>query len=173
MSNNERLKYGQISFDRTVESDLDQVLKWERGSENASFIRHWPLEKHRAAIVNPDIAHFTIQNLTTSAPIGYVILIGTQDPDLNLEFKRIVVAEKGQGYGRNAVRLIKIFAFEQLHFHRLWLDVMEHNNRAYRLYESEGFKVEGVRREAVKQGEGFVSLTLMSMLQHEYIPPSK
>jgi RimJ/RimL family protein N-acetyltransferase len=66
------------------------------------------------------------------------------------------------------LRLIKNLAFEQLHAHRLWLDVKDFNYIARRLYEKEGFIVEGILRECIKVGDRFESLVLMSTLQSEY-----
>jgi RimJ/RimL family protein N-acetyltransferase len=91
-------------------------------------------------------------------------------PDRAIEFKRIAIssAEHGHGFGREAVRLLTRVSFEEWKAHRLWLDVMEHNTRAQRLYFSEGFVKEGMLRGSLKRGEQYVSLLLMSILEHEY-----
>jgi RimJ/RimL family protein N-acetyltransferase len=86
--------------------------------------------------------------------------------DRAVEFKRIVIKEKGNGFGRAAVRFIKKYVFEELGFNRLWLEVLENNERAYQLYKSEGFVDEGVHREW--QGDKYISLIVMSMLRGEY-----
>ena len=98
----------------------------------------------------------------------FVILAGIDPPGGSIEFRRLVVQEKGVGFGREAVRLVKREAFRHFRAHRLWLDVFEHNQRAKALYVSEGFKVEGMLREHVNwQGE-WRSLVVMSMLRREY-----
>jgi diamine N-acetyltransferase len=71
-------------------------------------------------------------------------------------------------YGRAAVRAIKRHAFETLAAHRLWFDVKEHNTRARAVYEKEGFCYEGTLRECQKGPDGFESLVVMSVLEHEY-----
>ena len=101
---------------------------------------------------------------------GHVILVGLESADLSLEFKRIVIPGKGRGLGRDTVRAVKRFAFEELKFHRLWLEVLTTNHRAKALYASEGFTEEGIHREALRQGERFHSLIVMSMLAGEYTP---
>ncbi len=53
-----------------------------------------------------------------------------------------MVTDKGRGYGRHALRMIKKMYLEDLKTRRLWLDVRPDNPRAKRLYESEGFEVE-------------------------------
>ena len=47
---------------------------------------------------------------------------------------------------------------------------MEDNNRAIWLYTSEGFIKEGMLREALKIGDRYVSLIVMSVLQSEDLP---
>jgi RimJ/RimL family protein N-acetyltransferase len=99
-----------------------------------------------------------------------VILVGLENPDYNLEFKRIVIADKRRGFGREAVCLIKEYAFEYLKMHRLWLEVMVENTGAFAMYQTEGFINEGLHREAVKHGDSYSSLRVMSMLADEYQP---
>jgi RimJ/RimL family protein N-acetyltransferase len=102
--------------------------------------------------------------------VGYLILFGIGDEDRSLLLKRIVIAEKGKGLGRDTMRLLKKIAFEQLGAHRLWLDVVVHNTRAQRLYETEGFIVEGTLREAAEIQGRFESLLVMSILESDYEP---
>jgi len=157
-----------ISLRPTTIIDLDLVIQMERDYENEGFIRQWSVDKHKSAISDDSIAHLIIESASEKRILGYIILLGINDPDGNIEFKRIVVREKGKGYGRKAVRLVKRFAFEKQNCHRLWLEVMENNQRAYKLYESEGFIPEGVHRESLKQGDKYISLKVMSILAQEY-----
>ncbi|WP_326536991.1 GNAT family N-acetyltransferase [Pseudorhodoferax sp.] len=83
-----------------------------------------------------------------------------------------MLQNKGQGLGRACVRLLKQLAFTQLRAHRFWLDVMSLNERAHRLYLSEGFVEEGRLRESVRVNiegaDGYDSLIVMSMLDREF-----
>ena len=157
-----------ITIGATAEADLDTILAMERSDDNTPYIRQWSREKHLEAISDKNIGHFVIQSADDEKIVGYIILIGLENPDKGVEFKRIVINEKGNGYGRAAVRFIKKYVFEELGFHRLWLEVLENNNRAYQLYKSEGFVDEGIHRESLRQGETYLSLIVMSMLRHEY-----
>ena len=158
-----------VRFRPTRPEDLDFVMAQEVHDENSAYIRHWSREKHLTAIYDPNFAHFIVETMQDEQPVGFVILIGVQEPDGNLEFKRIAISEKGNGYGREAVRLIKKFAFEETRTHRLWLEVVENNDRAFKLYESEGFVTEGTHRESAVMGGQRVSLIAMSMLRREYM----
>ena len=170
MTENPIIQSDRIAFRPTADTDLDLVLRLERDKDNAPFIRQWSLERHRAAIADSNIAHLVVWTITDDRIIGYIILIGRENPDLNLEFKRIVIDDKGKGFGREAMILVEKYVFENLGVHRLWLEVMEHNRRAFELYKSVGFTIEGMHREAVKQGEEFTSLHVMSILAQEYKP---
>jgi diamine N-acetyltransferase len=59
-------------------------------------------------------------------------------------------------------------AFRTLGAHRVWLDVMLHNARARRAYQAAGFVLEGVLRDALRVGDGYRSLAVMSVLRSEW-----
>ena len=158
----------EIELRRTTENDLPYVLSAEGDDDNSRFIAVWPEEKHRAALGDENIEHLIIALKPHSQCIGFAILAGLQAENRSIEFMRIVVTDKGKGYGRAAVRAIKCHAFDTLSAHRLWLDVKEHNTRARAVYEKEGFRYEGTLRECLKGPEGFESLVVMSVLEQEY-----
>jgi diamine N-acetyltransferase len=157
-----------IRLVRTTEDDLDFVLSAEQSSENRAFVTVWTREQHLDALASEDLSHLIIENSAEGSRVGYIILAGLADAHQSIEFRRIVVTEKGKGYGKEALRVVKRLAFEELKAHRLWLDVKEHNVRARHLYEAEGFVAEGVLRECIKTDDGFESLVLMSILSSEY-----
>ena len=153
----------------TMQSDLEFVLSLEQDDANLPFITPWDRVQHEGAIRFPDFRHFIIEGGVGLDAVGFMILIGCRSRHQSLELKRMVVRDKGQGYGRAALRMTKKVAFDDLGAHRLWLDFKSHNTRARALYESEGFIVEGTLREAVRVASGFDSLVVMSMLQPEFI----
>jgi RimJ/RimL family protein N-acetyltransferase len=152
----------------TMTSDLEFVVSLEQDPENLPFITPWERTQHEAAIRFPDFRHFIVEGGPGLESRGFVILIGCRSRNQSLELKRMVIREKGRGYGRAALRVVKKVAFDDLGAHRLWLDTKEHNSRARSLYDSEGFIVDGVMRESVKTSQGFVSMVVMSMLQGEF-----
>jgi len=101
--------------------------------------------------------------------IGHIILFGLNNKDKSLEFKRITINQKGFGYGREALKLLKQLCFEDLKYHRLWLDVYDDNVRAIGLYESEGFVQEGLLRDDTKIGNTYRSQRIYSLLEHEFL----
>lgn len=164
-----------LALSPTTEADLDFVIAAEEHPDNRSFIGQWSRQEHANACTDPNHRHYILQahpilnaEPTATPRVGYLIFQGITDPHLNLQIRRIVVTDKGKGYGRMALRLAKQIAFEQFSTHRLWLDVKTHNPRARYLYESEGFVYEGTLRECIKVGDRFESLAVLSILRDEY-----
>lgn len=158
-------------------SDLAFIVAAEQAEQESGYIGQWSFEQHQAALVDPDIFQYVIERDTDHQCVGYLILRGIQNSPQNIELQRIVVTEKGNGYGRAALQQIKAIAFRTHNAHRLWLDVKSHNPRAKALYESEGFRVEGTLRDCIQLSKSHkthalapcrVSLVIMSILRSEY-----
>lgn len=145
---------------------LDLIISIEKA--NSEFVFVWPRERHVEAISRADELHISVMDSVSGELAGYIILSGIGGEDQVLEFRRMVMADKGKGYGRKSVRFIKEYCFQVLKYHRLWLDVYTDNERAIGLYRSEGFVQEGLLRECKKAGDGYRSMVIMSMLEQEY-----
>lgn len=158
----------RIVIRRTQESDIEFVISAEREEDNAQYVGQWTKEQHLHALTQKDLLHLIIEEKISARPIGYIIIAGLENTNHSIEFRRIVIIEKGKGFGREALKLIKKVAFEQLDAHRLWLDVRYENHRAQHLYCSEGFTKEGVLRECIFYNGSYESLIVMSILKDEY-----
>ena len=152
----------------TMLSDLGFVSSIENDAANRPFITPWERVQHEGAVRFPDFRHFIVEAGEQYASAGFVILQGCRNPNGSVELKRIVLQTKGRGYGRACVRLLAQMAFRDLGAHRFWLDVRSANTRALALYRSEGFVEEGRLRESVRNGDGFDSLIVLSLLKHEH-----
>jgi len=147
---------------------LDFVVNAEKEPSNAKYVLQWTKEEHSNALCNEDILHLIAEDITTNKPVGYLIIAGLKNSDRNIELKRIVISDKGKGFGRETIKLVRKISFEYLNAHRLWLDVIYKNNIAQRLYESEGFVKEGILRECMFHNDNYESLIIMSILEKEY-----
>ncbi len=155
-----------IHLEKTKPEDLPGVMEMENHVDNRDFVTQNNLERHLAIIASADEEHVKVID-ASGKMIGYSILVGLENPNKNIELRRLVIADKGKGYGRQTLRLIKQYCFGQLKSHRLWLDVVEDNLRAQHIYRSEGFVLEGLMREAHKTEKGYKNLLLLSILEHE------
>lgn len=151
----------------TQYEDLEFVIGAENESENAQYIGNWSKTQHLESFSNSDILHLIIEDSKTGKPIGYIIMAGLDNPNHNIEFKRFVIYDKGKGFGKETLRLIKEYSFNELRAHRLWLDVRYKNKRAQNVYKSQGFKEEGILRECILYKGNYESLIVMSILENE------
>lgn len=74
----------------------------------------------------------------------------------------------GRGIGYLATTKILEHAFYDLNLNRVYLTVLENNERAIRLYKKIGFVEEGKHRKAVFKNGSYIDLTQMSILSDEY-----
>lgn len=135
-----------VRLRRTESADLDWVLEAEGAPENRPYVTQWMRREHESALDHPDISHRIVETVADRRPVGYVILAGLSSAGEAVELRRMVITDKGRGYGRDTLRLIKTIALDDLGTRRLWLDVRTNNPKAKRLYETEGF-VEESRTE--------------------------
>lgn len=148
--------------------DLDKIIEMESNRENSRFVYNWNKEKHIEVINSKTWMHISIRKKDCKSLIGYILLDGINSEHETIELTRIVISEKGKGYGKQSIRVIKELCFEKLGCHRLWLDVFDYNSRAIALYKSEGFIQEGILRECKKIDNVYQSMRIFSMLKEEY-----
>jgi len=156
----------KIKLTNTALNDIEKIVEFEKS--NQQFVSQYPKQKHIALLSDPDYLHLSIKRIDNDNLVGHMIIFGLLNPNKVLEFRRITVCERGLGFGREAIVLLKQLCFEKLKFHRLWLDVYDHNSKAIKLYESEGFIKEGTLRESIKTDFGYKSQIIYAMLENEY-----
>ncbi|QPC84213.1 GNAT family N-acetyltransferase [Phototrophicus methaneseepsis] len=117
-----------------------------------------------------DIYKFAIRPLDSDRLIGLIDLdgiiwshgtawvsIGIGDP-----------ANRGHGYGEEAMRLLLNFAFNELNLFRIQLSVFEYNIRAIALYERLGFVREGAYRQFLARDGKRFDMYLYGLLAEEW-----
>lgn len=157
-----------IEFHETKPSDLDVIIEMERNPENECYIVPYEFDEHHEIILNTDTRHISLFTHDDRL-VGFIILAGLRSPNDSIELRRIVVSEKGQGYGKKALKELIKKCFQDYSCNRLWLDVFDYNERARMLYKKEGFIEEGLLRESCKRGEEYKNLVVMSLLKKDYI----
>jgi diamine N-acetyltransferase len=151
-----------------IPTDIPRITEFEGAPGARHFVGQWSDERHRATLTSDDARYF-VSETEDGEFEGYAIFRGLAETSGAIELKRIVVGAPGRGTGRRILEELIRISFEELHAHRLFLDVYQDNARARHLYESLGFVYEGVMREAARRRDGtYCNLCLMSMLEHEY-----
>ncbi len=111
---------------------------------------------------------FAIENKKDKAFLG---IIGIKDLDSLHQRANFGIFIKrefwGKGYAKNAMMLFFRYLFEEIHLHRIILQVLNNNKRAIGLYESFGFKHEGILRQHHFQSGDFQDVLIMGLLRRE------
>ncbi|HBD64687.1 MAG TPA: N-acetyltransferase [Clostridiales bacterium] len=98
-------------------------------------------------------------------------VINNIDWELRSANFRIVIFDSkncSKGIGTWAVELTRDFAFEKLKLHRLELEVFSFNVRAKKVYTKAGFKVEGIKKDAILDGDCYADDIIMAILEDEW-----
>lgn len=75
---------------------------------------------------------------------------------------------RGKGYGKKATQLLLDYAFKSLNLHRVYLYVMNYNQKAFKMYKKIGFKKEGVKREDIFINGRYHDAIIMGILKKEW-----
>lgn len=168
-----RLKLGPIR-----KNDIDVLAGWY---EDIAFLRfydfHPAVPKTRKQLEeiykgggSAEFIPFAVRKTDGGEMIGLVEIDGISYSN---RFAWISVgfgknAERGQGYGFEALSLAVNFAFNELNLERLQLNVISYNEAGIALYEKLGFQKEGSYREAVLRDGKRHDLYLYGLLRREW-----
>jgi RimJ/RimL family protein N-acetyltransferase len=75
----------------------------------------------------------------------------------------------GRGFGTDATQTLLRYAFEEANLHRVELEVFDLNPRGIHVYEKCGFKLEGVRRQALFREGQWHDEHIMAILRDEWL----
>jgi diamine N-acetyltransferase len=103
----------------------------------------------KCAGAQPEMATFTIYDLSDGAPVGTAGLMSIDWRLSRATFGITIGERRGTGIGTETTRLTLDWAFNMLGLHNVMLTVLPTNAAAIRAYEKAGFKVIGRRRQAL------------------------
>lgn len=162
------------------EEDFGAIRRWVNDPEATRYLSHAFLAPHTALGTEK-----FMQSILSGQREGYFFVIAdrnTQEYYGQIDIFQVdAVSRCGEigivvapwvwhrGYAREALGLIERYAFEQLNFHRLWLDVFAENVRARAAYRAAGFVEEGVLREHIFKDGAYRDLIRMGILCREWV----
>lgn len=156
----------------------DKVL-FATWSQDDDYLRHLDDDPIRplgeAAFAHFDASaadshYFHVRTLADDRLLGFVALFNIKWSNQSAEMAIGIGnrADRGRGYGQDALLLLLRYAFDELNLHRVGLTVMAYNAHAIRLYERTGFVREGARRAAVQRAGVRHDLLCYGILRPEW-----
>lgn len=115
----------------------------EQDADVKDYVIPYTQAEHSQNLSDPELIYLGI--LSEGKLSGFIIL-GTDADKNSIEFRRIVVANRGTGIGQRAITLMEEFCRDELACSRIWLDVFEHNTRGQHIYEKLGYSRFGEKK---------------------------
>lgn len=119
-----------------------------------------------------DRADWAIVRRKDAVVVGEAVLMDLDEDASSMSYRIALVGPHvfGKGYGTEATRLVRDFAFGPLALHRLALEVNSFNAPAIAVYRKVGFVLEGVRREAVRHENAWHDVHEMAIVEGDPRP---
>ena len=162
-----------------AEKDGETLARWSNDSEYLRLLDSEPARPRSAKEFGEDITRhaqrehvfaFNIRALADDRFVGFVSLwvgnwasaegrvgIGIGEP-----------ADRGRGFGTDAMHLILRYAFAELSLARVSLEAFAANRRAIRAYEKAGFALEGTQREWARRDGRRADVVTMGILREAF-----
>lgn len=162
------------------ESDAEGMLEWMQDPQIVQWFRFSPECKERAAVLefirdsqsmvlDGTSIHYAIAGQNDDY-LGTISLKNINLTDRNAEYAiSLRAGAQGKGIGLSATGLLLKKAFYEFGMERVYLNVLEDNKKAIRLYENAGFVYEGAFRKGIFLRGNYRTLKWYSMLREEYL----
>lgn len=157
----------RLYIEEAQPKDIDEIIAMENHKENRKYIWQGTVEQHMAEIADPNHLLMMFRDRDSRQTKGFA-LIGLDFKSNVFEIRRIAITDKGKGYGKEAMKGLIKYAFEETETNRVWLDVYTDHQVGIRLYESLGMHRDGVLRQSYLSDRGYLDQIIYSMLRSEY-----
>jgi RimJ/RimL family protein N-acetyltransferase len=168
---------GAVRLRKPEPKDVDALFVQKNDPENAALLGGFTLGYTHADLERWVVAHASAKDEALyvivdadDRALGHVGLYKIDHRIRSAEFAILLgdVASRGRGIGLACTKWALAFGFEELNLHRIYLEVLETNTRARKLYEKLGLSIEGRLRHAQYKRGAYVDVIVMSILEDEW-----
>jgi RimJ/RimL family protein N-acetyltransferase len=168
-----------LTLRRFGRADFARLIGWV---ESPAFLMQWAgplftypldaaqLERYLLLATGDPPTHYLFTALLGAEPVGHIELSQVDRRNASATLARVLIGpqQRGQGLGVRLVTQAAAFAFDQLHLHRLALNVFDFNHAAIACYARAGFVREGLQRDARRVGDEWWSVVTMALLADDW-----
>ncbi len=157
----------RLNIFKATEKDIDFILELENHKDNRNYVWQGTYDEHLSEINDKNSMLVVFKRKDNNEIIGYSLSHINFKSDV-FELRRIVISDKGKGYGRETLLGIIKYCFEVVKCNRFWLDVYPDNEKGINLYKSVGMHHDGTLRQSYKSERGYLDQMIFSILKEEY-----
>ncbi len=153
-------------FPLIYQSPITDSILWD-GPTSPEVFRQ-DLEEREARTAGGDTHIFTILERGTGAPVGSASIHPDDDQlrgDIGLW---VGVPQQGKGYGTQVVRELVAYGFDQLGLEKIEANIFTGNWASRRIFEKNGFLLEGTIRSADRKRGQIVDEWLFGITRQDY-----
>lgn len=118
-------------------NEVNSFIQMEALEDTSYFIIPYSESEHQIEMRKEAIEYLSIYHQRKL--IGFIIL--SLEEKGRVEFRRIVIAEKGQGFGQASMKLMERYCEHNLQAQSIWLDVFSSNLRGVHIYQKCGYQL--------------------------------
>lgn len=156
-----------VALRRAVTGDIPFIVETEQTPGYEQYVGRWSDERHRTAMASPSFAY--LLGTVDGAVAAFAILQDLDERHGSVLIRRVAAARPGRGFGSRFLAGVIDWTFRVTAAHRLWLNVVDDNDRACHVYRALGFVEEGRKREAFLKPDGRRrDMVMMSILRREW-----
>jgi len=174
------LKGTKIALTAVEREDLPQLKAWRNNEAFRKFFREYRelnsdlQEKwfQNAVLEDPATIMFSIHRLSDGELLGCCGFVYTHwvyrhaDLSLYIGWQDAYIDDKG--YAKEACDLLLAYGFDQLALNKIWTEIYVFDKKKKALYDSLGFKVDGILREDYFYEGRFWDSYIISILASEW-----
>jgi len=175
------LTFGRVRFTPLQMKNIHTHFRWNNDPELNRLDSELPYEKESfgefkdrferlCEAFSPAHRDFEIHDLEEEKLIG-IAYVARIDEHHRHAHVGVVIGDRdywGEGYGRESMRLLLGYCFEDLKLHRLSAETFEYNTAWRDLVEGMGFTKEGTARDYLYRDERYWNKENYSLLETEY-----
>lgn len=159
---------------RLKPKDADFMLEWMHDKEINRAFRYPFSQSTKESVLmfiknsyNENNQHFAVVD-EQDEYLGTVSLKNISRQNGSAEYA-VVLRQKAQGTGvaRKATEELIRYAFEELRLHKVYLNVLDINEKAKHFYQKCGFVYEGTAKDAIRLNGKYESLSWYGIINNE------
>lgn len=162
-----KIKTENLKISSAKIEEIEKIILLENKEENKKFVWQGTYEEHIKEINSSSDFLLTFKECRSNKIVGFS-LVNINKKSNVFELRRIVICEKGKGYGRESIFGLMNYAFNKKNINKFWLDVYTDNVVAIELYKKLGMTFEGTLRESYKSERGYLDQMIFSILKKEF-----